>query len=99
MNTQTTPGPWHVLPRNRVTRSGQPTFDILAGQGGPENWDMVADRVDGEANARLIAKAPEMYRLLTILSSDNQSPEKTRATQSHARALLAEIGGTDQHLP
>jgi hypothetical protein len=32
----------------------------MAGSGHPENWDMVADRVDGEANARLIAAAPDL---------------------------------------
>ena len=52
-----TRGEGHVLPRNRVSRNGTPTFDVMVGNGSPENWDMVADRVDGEANAFLIAAA------------------------------------------
>ena len=88
--SQHTPGPWHKLNRNRVSRSGQPTFDIMAGSGGEENWEMVADRVDGEANACLIAAAPEMYDLLKTYVERWQSDSVIRET---AIALLAKIEG------
>ena len=61
---QWTSGPWHVLPRNRKSRAGVPTFDVMSGPGNPENWDCVADRVDGESNARLIAAAPDLAEAL-----------------------------------
>lgn len=38
-------------------------FDVMAGSGNPETWEMVADKTR-QADARLIAKAPEMLTLL-----------------------------------
>ena len=62
-----TPGPWHIVRRNRVNRRGAETFDIMAGHGQqPESWDMVADRVDGIPNATLIAVAPELLEALQM---------------------------------
>ena len=38
---------WHTVKRNRVSKTGIPTFDIMEGNGNPENWDMVAERIEG----------------------------------------------------
>jgi len=53
-----TKGPLHVILRGRVTRAGLPTYDIMHGSGNPENWDMFAERIEGQANADLISLAP-----------------------------------------
>jgi len=93
--------PWHLLSRNRVNRAGVPTFDIMAGDGGPENWEMVADRIDGEANARLISKAwllPEVEETLDWAMTHVENVfalagrhNRERPQLEKARALLAKL--------
>ena len=36
---------YHIVPRNRVNKVGQATFDIMAGDGNPENWEMVCEKI------------------------------------------------------
>jgi hypothetical protein len=73
MNTQHTPGPWHMgmgngdgsvfaeSGRTRLENGGTTLYPIAQVNGG---WRTTED----EANARLIAAAPEMFELLyTVL--------------------------------
>ena len=87
--------PWHLLSRNRVNRAGVSTFDIMAGDGGPENWEMVADRIDGEANARSISKAWLLPQVEEVFGALLQGIEDTgQISKRHfadARALLAKL--------
>ena len=55
-----TPGPWHVSP--------DPTFvGVFAVAVAGERWDEeVAERIEAEADARLIALAPEMAEALRL---------------------------------
>lgn len=92
-------GPWHAVSRNRVNRNGVPLYDIMAGKGNPENWDMVADRVDGEANAQLIASAPDLLETLRGLvdalepyidsETDSDIQTRERGWLDQARAAIA----------
>ena len=56
---------------------------------------IVADCFNNEANARLIAAAPEMYRLLNVWVNVQAQPT-LRDSQAEARALLARIDGEDK---
>ena len=90
--SQHTPGPWRV-------EFGQ---DILAGV--RENR-LVAECHAGHAtergaNARLIAKAPEMYRLIKLSLQAGRFPEMGDGCEQWkpaevARALLREIEGVE----
>ena len=62
--TKHTPGPWQTMPRNRTNRQKEPTFDVMTAGNNPENWEMVCDRAT-EANARLIAAAPDYDKAAT----------------------------------
>ena len=104
--TTHTPGPWREL-RNGYTKkhiSGLPIMTTVIESPSAiicEMWDRKsADRVaaidEQDANARLIAKAPEMRAMIDgLLCDPNDAPgplswvEMVRA----ARALLAEIDG------
>lgn len=88
--SQHTPGPWIV---GRQASNGDARVVAQSMSGETVARILRSNRQDGDANARLIAKAPEMLRLLTILANDNQSLQKMQAAQSNARALLREIEG------
>lgn len=54
------------------------------------------NREQWEANARLIAAAPEMYKLLSdLIEPDVQADENVWPWQQDARALLDRIDGED----
>ena len=59
MKTTHTPGPWHPHALG-LARSGEPEFEIHWSADG----ECVAEVVHGEANARLIAAAPELLDAL-----------------------------------
>lgn len=96
-----TPGPW-VLEDNDLQRKvfvasrhlGYPTYIVSFGQ--RSNWDAV-----DEANARLIAAAPELLEALNALldySPDLDTPseieaEKWVALKEHARSIVAKVKG------
>ncbi|MBQ3446864.1 MAG: hypothetical protein IJG37_04385 [Synergistaceae bacterium] len=56
---------------------------------------MVADCFNNEANARLIASAPEMYELLKVWTQIQAQPT-LRNAQETARELLARIDGKEE---
>jgi len=91
-----TPGPWRVEGRYDVVQDKpfpcpRKIVNTISGEcrdvGEPGD---VGNNTDG-ANARLIAKSPEMYRLLKelVLGSHNQS----LAAQNEVYILLKEIDG------
>ena len=61
MTTKHTPGPW----RYEAGRDGRPPYVIRGTEGGFVVVGMTADRQ--EADARLIAAAPEMFEALSVL--------------------------------
>lgn len=89
-----TPGPWRVAPDDTsfggyVAISGGDHFGLaevvveLGGKPYP----------DGEANAKLIAAAPEMLEALRALVDDVESKWGDPHTLRHARATLAKAEG------
>lgn len=75
-----TPGPWHIQHRT------------IVGPGG-ENWGPIATvagnaRLDNEANARLIAAAPEMFDVLIALDSFIRTAEKLSPDSPVTKDLL-----------
>ena len=74
-----TPGPW------KVQEFSAQTYMISTFQNG-----LIAQHVPGEANARLIAAAPELYEALEaaymVLTSWVPTPQKTRL-EEHADAV------------
>jgi len=98
--TQHTPGPWTVR-RDVLNRE---LFDVLAPnddagkQGVSYSGEhlMVAHQLDSEADARLIAAAPEMVTALAALTEAATYPwdhEPLTTALDTARALLAKIEG------
>ena len=77
---------WHILPRNRVSRANIPTFDIMEGNGNPENWEMVAEKVEGEDRARLIVMAVNHYQTC------HDCKTKLQAAEEMAKALTKVAG-------
>jgi hypothetical protein len=96
MNTKHTPGPWAVS-----DLTGRGSVDIVAELSGEGNgWYEIACDITNEANARLIAKAPELLASLRwILSAADTEPGMSVTYPAHlniARALIAEIEGETQ---
>lgn len=97
--TQHTPGPWevwHRRPRHEFS-GGLPE---ITGKGGTPviadiRWNIVNER-DGEANAALIAAAPELLEALTgLLDACPASCEDSRliTAQRQAEATIAKAEG------
>ena len=94
-----TPGPWGY---GLVPAPGEDDgCKMFAVNGiGPEHWPYVCENVNGQANARLIAAAPEMAELLDVfmgsLVGPNYSLDRADAAAWEARALLARIRGEQE---
>jgi len=96
-----TPGPWEwggddnnlVIRPRRITEDNEvsviavlplESYEYL------EDWSECSWSAEGEANARLIAAAPEMYELLVAVSAN-----PTTNYSSKIAALLRRIEGAD----
>ena len=94
MSGKPTPGPWssrRIGPRLGPVRLTSKTF-VVAPQAGPAFAYLPEGRDDiQEANARLIASAPEMYDFIKRIESGETFGIASPATA--ARALLAKIDG------
>lgn len=66
--TTSTPGPWRIEPAVPGEASGTHVFAANPG-GSAGDFVTIADFVDNEANARLIAAAPELLAALKTLLS------------------------------
>ena len=80
--SQHTPGPW------ALSRSPMAATFVMSG----ETWLAEVSRIEeGEANARLIAAAPEMWAILRRIATGER--ENWFDIPDDARALLARIEG------
>ena len=70
----------------------QVEWGVFAERDGFRDREPVADCFDNEANARLIAAAPEMYELLNVWVNVQAQPT-LRNAQKRAEELLARIDG------
>jgi hypothetical protein len=76
---QFTPGPWKYDPERFNTDNEQNSGSILSV--GSDEWfiaEICGDLDESQANAKLIAAAPEMYELIEALLDENPSPEQLR---------------------
>ena len=86
-----TPGPWHVrLGENYYHVHGEVQVALV------ENWTVE----DPKGNARLIAAAPEMYKILREVLIDYKSDAKIEGrdlplTGKIIRELLAKVEGSE----
>ena len=95
----TTPGPWHVQGRYIVPADNGPTIGSAVALKAPSlkkqpDFDAVA-----EANARLMAAAPDMlellYRCLPFIEDANEDPcykpDRVGALEKQIKALLDKL--------
>ena len=102
MNKQThTPGPWHVehpFQEEGVYVSTKSTA-LVAKLYEPDKYAWHGDRVESiEANARLIASAPELLEALLALyhvSADLPDGKAYAEAAEQARAAIAKATGTE----
>ncbi len=93
MSAKFTPGPWRVT-RGIGSRSG--LYDIQAGSGTVYGGDVILFGMKVEANARLIAAAPDMAEALRAVLAQTSKYDAGVPAIRDARALLARIdGGSD----
>ena len=101
--TKHTPGPWTEQTVAVMQFVGDDTHKEEIIQIGQEEGDAVAyvpfvadghPQADADANARLIAAAPEMYDLLRELTDESEA-HMIGTRLARVRALLAKIDGTD----
>jgi hypothetical protein len=85
MSTQHTPGPWKAHPTG-LSRSGLPEYQIHWSDIG----ECVAEIVHGEANARLIAAAPELLEALEMVrdADDDCKRDGLQTIPSMARTRI-----------
>jgi len=85
-----TPGPWKAHPTG-LARSGLPEYQIHWSDIG----ECVAEVVHGDADARLIAAAPELYAALEAIIAWEQSEDGPFAWEvlDQAKAALAKARG------
>lgn len=90
MSSKHTPGPWDSYTENGKTTciNGDPQFGTI-----------VCEMVNSEADARLIAAAPDMLALIRDVAAKDHghtmSNPKSLCLFCHARALLARIDGEE----
>lgn len=84
MSTQHTPGPWKAHPTG-LARSGLPEYQIHWSDIG----ECVAEVVHGDADARLIAAAPDLLEALKDALCALDCCGKDYAAASVARAAIA----------
>jgi hypothetical protein len=90
MTTKHTPGPWAVS-LDHIFRNQSDIFEIHWSSIG----ECVAECVHGEANARLIAAAPEMLEALQRLYKDLPYVNQANGGMQ-ARAAIAKATGETQ---
>jgi len=83
-HTQFTPGPWHY------TDAGYAALSIY-GSDNKGLWHNTRTKEETEANARLIAAAPDGYELALLILRTNDVPEGP--VRQAARAFLYKVEG------
>lgn len=84
-----TPGPWALGEEGSCFRLIHADGIVVADC----DYEQIVGAVECDANARLIAAAPELVEALRCLLDDSHSYESEGYARDHARALLAKIGG------
>ena len=85
-----TKGKWEVQDwTEKLDGEFLPEYAVCVG----DEW--IADCADNEANARLIAAAPEMYELLKVLVQREYDNTVTAILALEAEKLLARIDGKE----
>jgi len=89
-----TPGPWFIKPMHSIVRKRENETDPWKRQ----YPFCVATMVEGdskvkEANANLIAAAPEMYALLADIAKNYQCMPNPATVESRINTLLAKARG------
>jgi hypothetical protein len=102
--TKHTPGPWTVAPDGEHVLGGEPTDPVVIAGTMLADWCSETDETS-EANARLIAAAPNLLAALeTALSALNHAGEVATAsgkgelyigTRAAARAAIAKATGQE----
>jgi hypothetical protein len=110
MSNPWTPGPWVVHYNSDGYAIGVKASDAEQHRKGGAGWPVrrngisIPSSVEGQANARLIAAAPEMAELVEAMARELPPPvstiqeliegaDKPHPLVAHARALLARIRG------
>jgi hypothetical protein len=97
--TKHTPGPWIFTDLGQITdRSGRIIVVTVSAHNIPNpaypkgNLHYLAEDDGGEANARLIASAPDLLAALETIAAGNTDPD--RAVEI-AREAIAKVGGAE----
>ncbi len=97
--TKHTPGPWIFNDLGQITdRSGRIVVVTVSAHNIPNpaypkgSFHYLAEDDGGEANARLIAAAPDLLDALETIASGNTDPD--RAVEI-AREAIAKVGGAE----
>lgn len=86
-NTSHTPGPWFIKKATKLSH--------IHG-GNPECSSLVVAGVQDEANARLIATAPDLFKALQRIEltlADEQCITRIENARAYARAAIAKAKG------
>ncbi len=83
-----TPGPWRAEEREVVTYLGHPIAEVLDTAEGLEGSDAEAD-----ANARLIAAAPDLVAALEMILAGVDSGQLMQQSIDQARAAVVKAKG------
>lgn len=77
-----TPGPWTIAERSKFDRDDEPSFEIVADDAAA----FVAALVPNEADARLIAAAPDLLAALEALVEKGETPHPLSGRAPTVRA-------------
>lgn len=95
MNTKHTPGPWMYAGAGAIKRDytaiGCTDGETIASAWGHSNSGFFVSEEEKEANARLIAAAPELFEALLDMVSDHA--DLSEATLNFARAAIEKATG------
>ena len=102
MGIKHTPAPWrvssespHIIKKDYRAIGSDAGF-LIASTMGNDNSGFYASEQEADANARLIAAAPELLEALEELIAATQHLDPCQATVDKARAAIAKAKGEDQ---
>lgn len=93
MNTKHTPGPWHV--GRKQNHGGTTSAERIVSEDGEAICAELSWHDDGEANARLIAAAPELLEMLERCEMWLSTAPDGRAMQRACQAVITKATGKE----